>query len=311
MKKISVIIPTYNEEDVIEECYKQLSKNMNELDPKSYDYELIFVNDGSLDKSLEILKKISETDLKAKVISFSRNFGHESANMCGLKYSTGDAIVIIDADLQDPPEIIAEMIKQWENGYDVVYGKRRVRKGESHFKKFTSKVFYRFLNSLSDTNIPNDTGDFRLIDRKVVNSVLNMPENNKYLRGLISWCGYKQYALEYDRNPRYAGKTKYSIKKLIKLAIDGIISFSSKPLKMVGSLGAFSIICSVLLVIYALVSYFTGRAIESGWTSLMITITFFTGIQLICLWVIAEYIARIFDNTKNRPEYIIDETINF
>lgn len=309
MRKLSVIVPMYNEEEVAQICYERITGALNGL--SNYEYEIIAINDGSKDNTLTILKNIAKNDDKVKIISFSRNFGQAAATECGLWHASGDAVAIIDADLQDPPEAIPEMLKFLENGYAVVYGKRKKRKGESPFKLLTAKMFYKMIDSLSDVKLPEEAGDFRVIGRCIVNSILHMPERNKYIRGLVSWCGYKQYAFEYDRDARYAGKTKYSLKKMFKLAGDGIISFSTKPLKMVGGLGIFSIICSIIILIYSLISYFTGNAIEPGWTSIMVSITFFAGIQLLCLWIIAEYIARIYDNSKNRPEFIIEEKINF
>ncbi len=308
MKKISVIIPMFNEEEVANICYDRVTEVMKSLE--NYDYEIIVINDGSQDNTLNILKELASKDQKLKVFSFSRNFGHSCAIECGIDNCSGDAAVIIDADLQDPPEEIPAMIKEWENGYEVVYGKRKHRKGESVFKLMTAKIFYRFLDRITDIKIPIDTGDFRLIDKKIIDNISNMPEKNKYMRGLISWCGYKQYAHEYERDARLAGKTKYTLSKMVNLATDGVMSFSSKPLKLVGKLGIISIVISIIILIYSLVSYFTGRAIEPGWTSIMVTITFFTGIQLLCLWLIAEYIARIYENSNARPNYIVDETIN-
>ena len=309
MKKISVVIPMYNEEEVAQVCYVRLTQVMRQI--SNYDYELIFINDGSKDKTLEIMKEIALKDNRIKILSFSRNFGHQSAVLCGLNYAGGDAVIIIDADLQDPPEVIPDMIKHWEEGFEVVYGKRKSRKGESAFKLLTASMFYRFINSLSNVELPKDTGDFRLVDRKVVDVIVNMPERNKYLRGLVSWIGFNQYPYEYDREKRYAGKTKYPLRKMMKLAGDGIISFSNKPLKMVGGFGIFAIIISIVVLIYSIVSLIVGNNVQPGWTSIMVAITFFAGTQLLCLWVIAEYISRIYDNSKARPEYIVDERINF
>lgn len=218
MKKISVVIPVYYEEEVVQKCYESLKENLDKV-KENYSYEMIFVNDGSKDKTLEILEKIANLDKEVKVISFSRNFGHQAAVTAGLKYVTGDAIVIIDADLQDPPEVIPEMIKEWEKGYDVVYGKRKVRKGETAFKLLTAKAFYSMLNKLSDIEIPQNTGDFRLVDRKVVDVVNELPEHNKFLRGLFSWVGFNQYAYEYERQERLARKNKISFKKDVKACI--------------------------------------------------------------------------------------------
>lgn len=309
MKKISIIVPMYYEEKVVAECYNRLTKCLKEI--KNYNYEIIIINDGSKDKTLEIIEKIASQDKHIKIISFSRNFGHQAAVTAGLKYATGDAIVIIDADLQDPPELIPQMIQLWEQGNEIIYAKRKKRNGESPFKLLSAKMFYQILNALSDVEIPKDTGDFRLVDRKVVDTINQMPEHNKFLRGLFSWVGYKQIPFEYERQERFAGETKYPLKKMLKLASDGIISFSTKPLKMLGGLGIISIIISICILIYALISYaFKLNDLSAGWTSIMVTVTFFAGVQLVSLWIMSEYIGRIYDETKQRPQYIIDKKIN-
>lgn len=309
MKKVSVVIPMYYEEEVANECYKKMTEVLSNI--KGYEYEIICVNDGSKDKTLEILEKIALKDKRVKIISFARNFGHQCAVTAGLKYVTGDAIVIIDADLQDPPELIPEMLKLWEEGNEVVYGKRKTRDGESAFKLFTAKMFYKTLNALSDVDIPKDTGDFRLVDKKVVDVMNSLPEHNKFLRGLWGWIGFKQVPYEYERKERFAGKTKYPLKKMLKLASDGIIGFSNKPLKMVGGLGFISIFLSFIILVYSILSYvFKWNNLISGWASIMVAITFFAGVQLLSIWVISEYIGRIYDETKQRPQYIIDKVIN-
>ena len=309
MKKISVVIPMYFEEKVVNECYNRTKNVLNKL--SSYEYEIIFINDGSQDKTLELLEKIAKNDNNVKVLSFSRNFGHQAAVTAGLKFTTGDAAVIMDADMQDPPEVIEEMVKLWEEGNEVIYAKRKVREGETKFKLFTAKMFYKMLNSLSDTEIPKDTGDFRLADKKVIEVIKQLPEHNKFLRGLFSWVGFKQIPLEYERKERFAGKTKYPLKKMIKLALDGITSFSTKPLKILGVLGIFSVLISFIILIYALISFaFNLNHLTPGWTSLMVTITFLGGIQLLSIWLISEYVGRIYDESKGRPEYIIDKKIN-
>ena len=309
MKKISVVIPMYFEEEVVSECYNRTKKILNSLN--NYEHEIVFVNDGSKDKTLEILANIAKNDMCVKILSFSRNFGHQAAVTAGLKYTTGDAVVIMDADLQDPPEVIIEMIKLWENGNEVIYAKRKSREGESRFKLFTAKMFYKILNGLSDVNIPKDTGDFRLADRKVIDVINSLPEHNKFLRGLFSWVGFKQTPLEYERKQRFAGKTKYPLKKMLKLASDGIISFSTKPLKILGAVGLISVIASVIILIYALISYiFNLNQLTAGWTSIMVTVTFLGGMQLLSIWLISEYIGKIYDESKGRPEYIIDKKIN-
>lgn len=309
MKKISVVIPAYNEEEVIEKCCNRVEKILKEIN--NYEYEIIFINDGSKDKTLGILEKLASNNEKIKIISFSRNFGHQAAVTAGIRETIGDAVVIIDADLQDPPELIPDMLKYWEQGNEVIYGKRKKRKGESAFKLLTAKMFYKTLNALSDTDIPKDTGDFRLVDRKVIDVINNMPEHNKFLRGLFSWVGFKQIPYEYDRQERIAGKTKYPLRKMMKLASDGIISFSTKPLKLVGTLGIISIIISIAILIYALISFaFKLNNLSAGWTSIMVAVTFFAGVQLLSIWIISEYIGRIYDETKQRPQYIIDKKIN-
>ena len=311
MKKISVVIPMYYEEEVADICYKRVVNNLKKLSDK-YSYEIIFINDGSKDSTLKILKKIASNDDNVKIISFSRNFGHQAAVIAGIRNVTGDAVIIMDADLQDPPELFEGMIEKWENGYDVVYGKRKTRSGESLFKLLTAKAFYNTLNKLSEIEIPKDTGDFRLVDRKVIDVIASLPEHNKFLRGLFSWVGFSQYAYEYNRVNRIAGKTKYPFKKMFKLATDGILSFSAKPLKVVGAIGFFSVIVSIAILVYSIVSFvFKLNSLTPGWTSIMCTMTFIGGIILISLGMIGEYIARIYEESLGRPEYIIDELINF
>ena len=309
MKKVSLVIPMYYEEEVANECYKKVKEVLCGL--KDYEYEIVFVNDGSKDRTLEILEGIAENDENVKVISFARNFGHQCAVTAGLKEVTGDAIVIIDADLQDPPELIPDMLKLWEEGNEVIYAKRKKREGESAFKLFTAKMFYKTLNGLSDVEIPKDTGDFRLVDKKVVDVINSLPEHNKFLRGLFSWVGFRQIPFEYERKERFAGKTKYQLKKMLKLAYDGIIGFSSKPLKIIGGMGITSIVMSFLILLYFLL------ALAFGWwrlslecNVLIIIMTFFAGIQLLALWIVSEYISRIYDESKGRPQYNIDKKIN-
>lgn len=309
MKKLSIVIPMYYEEEVVNECYTRLEKVVTNLE--GYEYEIIFVNDGSKDKTLELLTEIAKENKNVKIVSFARNFGHQAAVTAGLKEVTGDVILIIDADLQDPPELIPDMLKLWEEGNEVIYGERKSREGESKFKLFTASMFYKTLNALSDVEIPKNTGDFRLVDRKVVDTINAMPEHNKFLRGLFSWVGYKQYAFKYERKERFAGETKYPLKKMLKLAADGIIGFSTKPLKILGGLGIISICISFLILIYALLSFmFSWNNLAEGWTSLMVAITFFAGVQLLSVWILSEYIGRIYDETKRRPEYVIDKKIN-
>jgi glycosyltransferase involved in cell wall biosynthesis len=291
-KLVSVVIPMYYEEKVAEECCKRLKRVM---DSCGYPYELIFVNDGSRDGTQGILEQLAGRDNRVKVIAFSRNFGHQAAVTAGIDKAGGSAIVIIDADLQDPPELIIEMLRLWEQGYEVVYAKRKRRKGESFFKRVSASLFYRVLDMLSDTRIPVDTGDFRLIDAKAADVLRNMREKDRFLRGMVSWVGFRQVPVEYEREERYAGETKYPLKKMIKLALDGIFSFSYKPLKLSQYLGFFAVI-SVPLI-------FTRDAI-------MAAVVFLGGVQLISIGILGEYIARIHEESKGRPLYIIEKEIN-
>lgn len=305
---ISIVVPMYYEEKVADECYKRLKKVMVD---NNINYEFIFVNDGSKDRTFEILSKIAEQDKNTKIISFSRNFGHQIAVTAGVDKAKGDAVVVIDADLQDPPELIPKMIDLWSEGYKVVYAKRKKRKGESFFKLFTAGMFYRILDKMTDIDIPLDTGDFRLMDRDVVNVLKTMKENNRFVRGMVSWVGFKQTPIEYERDERFAGETKYPLKKMIKFASDGIISFSAKPLKLMGSLGIFCVSISLIIFLYALIRKLTNDVnVVSGWASIMTAVTFLGGVQLLSISVLGEYIGRIYDESKGRPLYIIEKEVN-
>jgi len=305
----SVVIPVYNEEEVVNECYSRIKSVM---DSTNESYEIIFVNDGSRDKTCEIVNKICEQDKNVKLIDFSRNFGHQLAITAGMNYSTGDAVVVIDADLQDPPEVILDMIKKWREGYQVVYGKRLKREGESVFKRVTAKVFYRVLRKLTEFDIPVDAGDFRLIDRKVCDALSKMNEKNRYVRGIISWLGFKTTYVEFVREKRFAGKTKYPLKKMLKFATDAVISFSYKPLKITSYLGlllsAFSFIYLVCAIVFKLFGVITT---VPGWTSIVAISLFFNGIVLLVLGIMGEYVGRIYDEVKERPLYVVNEFVNF
>ena len=302
--EISVIVPSFNEEKNVPLIYERLTSTLSQI---SDDYEIIFVNDCSKDNTLEVIKQISEKDSHVKYISFSRNFGHQIAVSAGLDMCKGKAVVIIDGDLQDPPELILEMYKKYQEGYKVVYAKRKTREGETWFKKATAKLFYRFLAAMTSIEIPVDVGDFRLIDQVIVNHLRNMPEKSKYIRGQISWIGYKQTFVEYHRDARLYGKTNYPLKKMLRLAFDGITAFSDKPLKMASAIGIISAILSLLAIVYALISHFIFDSAVSGWTSLIISVLFIGGVQLITIGIIGEYIARINNDVRNRPLYIIEE----
>jgi dolichol-phosphate mannosyltransferase len=268
---------------------------------------MIFVNDCSKDETLLRIKELAEKDSHVKYLSFSRNFGHQIAVSAGLDFCTGEAVVIIDGDLQDPPELISKMYERYKEGYKVVYAKRKTREGETWFKKATAKIFYRLLASMTSIDIPVDVGDFRLIDRVIVEHLRNMPEKSKYIRGQIAWIGYKQTFVEYHRDARLYGTTNYPLKKMLRFALDGITAFSDKPLKIASGLGIFSAIVSLLALVYALVSHFCFHATITGWTSLILSVLFIGGVQLITIGIIGEYIARINNDVRNRPLYILDE----
>ncbi|MGI6707064.1 MAG: glycosyltransferase family 2 protein [Clostridia bacterium] len=304
----SVVIPMYNEEAVIEETYKRLKRVM---DGTGESYELLFVNDGSRDRSAAIIKELAGRDSTVRLIDFSRNFGHQAAVTAGLDAAAGDAIVIIDADLQDPPEVIPQMLAKWREGYDVVYGKRLKRQGETFFKRMTAFAFYRLLRALTDCDIPVDTGDFRLIDRKVCNVIKNLHEKNRFLRGLVSWVGFRQAPVEYVRDERWAGETKYPLKKMLKFASDGIISFSYKPLRLATYLGFFLSAASFFYLLVVLYKKWFTQDTVAGWASIVGINLLFNGIVLMMLGIIGEYIGRIYEEAKNRPLYIIREKIGF
>ncbi len=304
-KKLSVIIPIYNEEGNIPAIFERLNTVVSKMDVEP---EFLFVNDGSRDNSIALIKALAAKNTFVKYIDFSRNFGHQVAVSAGLDKASGDAIVIIDADLQDPPELIIEMFNKMQNGFDVVYAKRRARKGESFLKKFTARSFYRLLSSITSISIPVDTGDFRIMSKQVADIVKSMPEKEKFLRGQISWVGFEQTFVEYDRDERQAGETGYTYSKMIRFSLDGITSFSNFPLKFATGAGFVVSGFSFLMILYALYSRYILKVYEPGWTSLMLAITFIGGIQLISIGIIGEYISRMSANIRNRPLYIIKNT---
>ncbi len=302
---LSVVIPIYNEAEGINELHRRLTMAVK---PLVDSYELIFVNDGSQDKSFQKLKAIARVDETVKYIGFSRNFGHQIAVTAGLNHATGDAVVIIDGDLQDPPEAIADLYQKYQEGYKVVYAKRRQRKGETFFKKFTAKLFYRILSKITAIDIPIDTGDFRIMDKIVVEQLNQMPEPNKFLRGQIAWIGFKQTFIEFDREERKYGETGYSVGKMFRFALDGITGFSNFPLRVASILGFWVSGIAFLIILYALYGYFILDKNVTGWTSMMVSVMFIGGIQLITIGIIGEYISRIQENVKQRPLYIVEET---
>jgi glycosyltransferase involved in cell wall biosynthesis len=303
--RYSIIVPMYNEEAVIHEAYRRLKTVMNKTGEA---YELLFINDGSKDRSAEIIRECSYWDPTVKLIDFSRNFGHQIAITAGMDYAAGDAVIIIDADLQDPPELILDMISKWQDGFEVVYAKRTKRSGESKFKKWSASLFYRVLKASADVQIPVDTGDFRLMDRRVVDELKRLPENNRFVRGLVSWVGFRQTALEYERDERLAGETKYPLKRMIKLCVDGITSFSYKPLKLAGYVGALLSGAGFLYFFYVLyLAIFTDATIK-GWPSMIGIMVIFNGFVLLMLGIMGEYVGRIYDETKGRPLYIVRDS---
>lgn len=302
---LSIVVPVFNEEMIIEQLVKRMSDAAKSITDS---YEIIFVNDGSKDSSLEKLKLACARDSKLHYITFSRNFGHQIAITAGMDYAKGDAIVTIDGDLQDPPELIAEMYKQYQDGYKVVYAKRSKRKGETFFKLFTAKMFYRLMARLVSFEIPLDVGDFRLISRDVLEYLKQMKEYDKYIRGQIAWLGFKSTYVMFERDERKFGTTNYPFKKMLRLAFNGITAFSDSPLKMATSMGFIVCIISFLIGMYALYAYFMDARTVPGWASTIISITFLGGVQLLSLGIIGEYISRIINNVRNRPLYVIDKT---
>ena len=308
---LSIIVPVYSEEKVIPEFYRRMKAVLAGLSAR-FDHEILFIDDGSRDGSAALLKELSRTDSSVKVISFSRNFGHQFAITAGLDFVRGNAAVIIDGDLQDPPEVIPEMLQKWEEGFKVVFGIREKRRGENVFKLLTAKAFYRLIRLLSDVRIPIDAGDFRLLDRRVVEALKNVREENRYLRGLVSWTGFAQVGILYRRDRRYAGKTKFTLKKMVRFAFDGILSFSDKPLKISAYLGFLITLASFIMALRVLIGKIRHpEVLVSGWTSLILAVLFIGGIQMISLGILGLYLGRQYREVKRRPLYIIAETSGF
>lgn len=301
---LSIVVPVFNEAEGIDAFYHRLRKVVDSLTPISC--EIVFVDDGSSDDSYQRLVKFAHSDNDVRIIKFSRNFGHQIAITAGIDLAKGDAVVVIDADLQDPPEIIKKFVDKWEKGYDVVYGVREKREGESRMKLLTAAAFYRLLKRIIGLDIPVDVGDFRLMSRRVVEQLKTLREKDRFVRGLVSWVGFKQIGIEYSRDKRYAGETKYPYRKMIKFALDGITSFSDAPLKLVTWLGYFTSFVALLYLCSVFVQKAVGYTVQ-GWATIMVAVLFMGGVQLIGLGIIGEYIGRIFNETKQRPLYVIDK----
>ena len=305
MKKVSILIPAYNEEEVLYTLYDRLENVINKLN--NYEFEVLLINDGSKDNTLNILRELRKRDKRMCYINLSRNYGKETAMIAGLDYVTGDCCIILDADLQDPPELIEEMLKYWEQGYDDVYAKRKSRAGESFMKKFTSSLFYKMLQKSTRIPIQKNTGDFRLLDRRCVDALRQFRESERYTKGMFSWIGFNKKEILFDRDPRVAGSTKWNYWKLIDLAIEGITSFTTKPLRISSFLGVIISFCAfVYIVIIIARTLIMGEAVK-GYPSLMAVILFLGGVQLLSLGIIGEYIGRVFNETKRRPLYFVEE----
>lgn len=304
---LSVVVPVYNEADGIREFHARTVAVLESL--VGMTYEILYVDDGSEDDSLGQLTKLAETDPNVLVVKFSRNFGHQVAITAGLDHAQGDAVVFIDADLQDPPELISQLVAQWRDGNDVVYGQRAVRQGDSAFKRATAAAFYRLMRRITNIDIPADTGDYRLISRRVADELRGLREKDRFMRGLVSWVGFRHARVVYDRDERFAGTTKYPVGKMVKFALDGVTSFSNAPLKLATWFGYAASVLSFLYLLTVLVQKIMGMTVQ-GWATIMVAMLFLGGVQLICLGILGEYIGRIFNEVKPRPVYIVDRVVN-
>jgi dolichol-phosphate mannosyltransferase len=303
---ISVVVPVYNESEVIGTFYDRASDSLARLE--GLDYELIFVDDGSRDDSYQKLSIFAATDARVRVLKFSRNFGHQIAITAGIDYARGDCVVVIDADLQDPPEVVREMVAKWRQGFDVVYGIRAERQGEGAMKLATASLFYRLLGRLTAIQIPTDVGDFRLLSRRAVDQLKQLREKDRFVRGLVSWIGFNQTGVSYHRDKRYAGETKYPYRKMIKFALDGITSFSTAPLKVASWTGYGAALLAILYLLSVFVQKMLGYTVE-GWATIMVALLFLGSVQLICLGILGEYLGRVFNEVKPRPMYVVEEVL--
>jgi dolichol-phosphate mannosyltransferase len=308
---VSVVVPVYCEQEVLDEFYRRTKAALVAL-PPAFRHELVFVNDGSTDGSLAILRAIAERDPCVRILDLSRNFGHQKAITAGIDHAAGDAVVVIDADLQDPPEVVGEMVRAWDEGSKVVYGVRRRRPGESAFKRASASAFYRVIARLADIRLADDSGDFRLIDRAVVDVLKGMREDSRYVRGLVSWVGFSQRALPYEREPRYAGHTKFPLRKMLRFATDAITSFSERPLRIATGIGMLITIGALALAAWVVIGKLVApeRSVQ-GWTSVIVAVLFLGGVQLLSIGVLGEYIGRVYRETKDRPLYVVADRYGF
>lgn len=306
--KYSFVLPIYYEEETIPVLYERMGKILAQLDGPA---EVICVNDGSQDQSGPLLDEIAKKDPRYKIIHFSRNFGHQIAITAGMDYASGSATIVMDADLQDPPEVVLDMVAKWKEGYEIVYAMRVSREGETWFKKFTASLYYRLLKKLTSIDMPADVGDFRLIDRKALEAFRKLKETNRYVRGMFAWLGFRQAGVTYVRHARQAGFTKYPLAKMLKLARDGIIGFSTTPLRFALNIGFFIAAASFLAGLWALFLKLSGFYTVDGWTSITMVVSFIGGVQLMVVGILGEYVGRIHDEVKNRPLYLIREMKGF
>lgn len=309
---LSIVIPIFNEEATIGELESRLSALLTRLSAtRNLDWEVVFVNDGSRDRSLELLRAVAAKDRRYRLLSFSRNFGHQMAITAGMDRAEGDAVVVMDADLQDPPEVVEQMVDRWREGYDVVYGVRAKRHGETIFKRATAALFYRSLRWLTGVDIPVDAGDFRLMSRPVVVTMRALRERHRFIRGLVAWVGFRQTAVTYERHARFAGETKYPLRKMLRFAIDGITSFSTLPLRVATWLGILSGLLAVVVGLWSVYVKFFIRGVVPGWTTIMILVAFSSSAQLIMMGILGEYLGRAYEELKRRPLYVVAEEVNF
>ena len=303
----TIIAPVHNEELVLAELHRRIAEVMSQTGEAADSWELVLVNDGSSDRSAEIMAELNRQDPRVKGISLSRNFGFQVAVTCGLDHAQGDAVILIDADLQDPPEVILQMIEKWREGYDVAYGVRGERAGETWFKKTSASYFYRLIHSITSVKIPVDTGDFRLMDRKVVDAIRRLPEKHRFLRGMVSWGVFRQIGVVYKRHPRFAGETKFTLRKMVKFATDAITSFSYVPLQLATWAGFGIAGLGLLAILVVIVGRLSGAAEFRGQATTLVAVLFLGGIQLVCLGILGEYLGRIYDEVKGRPLYLIQQ----